>query len=318
MKSAANFEKTTKALVAFNTELTSGGVRSALSAAEATNPGKLWMVDITQIQLIPGFNPRIHDERYEAHIEFIKDSMLQEGFNLSKPLEIFVDSDGKLNLTDGYTRYDAYLRALKEGLKDGPVPVVPRPKGTSMEDLTIGLVRSNSGQRLTAYETAIVVKRLAVTYHHTPKEIAEMLSMSEKYAGQLLDLAAAPAAVREMVQNGEVTASLAIEALAKHKDGATAFLQAAVGKAAGLGKGKATKKDTITPEELRVKREKKLAGRLFAAVELLLADKKIIEVINPEVYKEIDTILFERDKENEAAPPKAKAKAKAKAKPDAK
>ena len=289
------FEKTSKVLTAFHTELTSGGVRSAMATAEAKNPGKLWMVEESQINIIEGFNPRLHDDGYEAHVEAIKSSIMSQGFLLSKPLEVFVGSDSKLYLTDGHTRLDGFRRAVEAGMESTPLPVVPREKGTSMEDLTIGLVRSNSGKQLTAYELSIVCKRLSTAYHREPKEIAVALGFSDKYVGQLLDLAAAPSAVREMVQKGEITASLAIEALAKHKENATEVLKAALGKAAQGGKAKATKKDTVTPEELKAKREKKLGPRLFAAVRLLLDDQAVVEVISEELYKELDTILFEAD-----------------------
>lgn len=287
------FEKDVKALEAFKTELPQGGTRAAMNGAAAKSRD-LWMLDIDQILVMPGFNPRIHNKRYEEHLDSIADSMVQSGYLLSKPMEVFVTSDNKIYVTDGHTRHAAYKRALERGLERGPVPVVPLDKGTSFEDLTIGLVRSNSGAELTAYETSIVVKRLSTVYHRAPSDIASALGITEKYVGQLLTLASAPIEVREMVQEGEISASLAIDMLAKHKENTVAVLQAAAGKAAGEGK-KATKKDTLTPEELKKKREKKLATRLFTAVELLLADKKVIECIDPEVYKEIDTILFERD-----------------------
>jgi ParB family chromosome partitioning protein len=294
-----NFEKATKQIVSFETELTSGGVRAAMTAASAKSRD-LWMVEASQIVILKGFNPRVHDDKYEAHVEQLKSSIMQQGFLLSKPLEGFAGADGKIYLTDGHTRLEAYTRAVAEGFEPTPLPMVPRDKGTSMEDLTVSLVRSNNGKPLTAYETSVVCKRLATTYHREPGDIAELLGVSDKYVGQLLTLAAAPTKVREMVQSGEVSASLAIEALLKHKDGAAAALEAALGKAAGQGKAKATKKDMITPEQLKAKREKRLASRLFAAVELLLQDQKVINIINEEVYKEIDSILFERDKAQDA------------------
>lgn len=290
-----NFNQQTKTLTGFSTELTQGPTRNAMKAAGASSRD-LWMVEADKICVIEGFNPRIHDDKYEQHIQTIKNSMLQTGYDLSKPLTGYVGSDGNIYLTDGHTRLAAYHVAVAEGLEPTPLPVVPKDRGVSMEDLTIGLVVSNNGKPLTSYEIAIVCKRLSTTYHRTAKEIAAVLHISDKYVGQLLDLAAAPVAIREMVQNGEISASLAIEMLAKHKEGATEAIKAAVGKAGAAGKAKVTKKATVSPEELKLKREKKLAHRLFAAVELLLADQKVIEVIDPEVYKEIDTCFFERDK----------------------
>lgn len=294
-----NFDKATKQIVAFETELTSGGVRNAMTAAGAKSRD-LWMVEASNITVLPGFNPRVHDAKYEAHVEQLKESILQQGFLLSKPLEGFAGADNKIYLTDGHTRLEAYNRAVAEGFEPTPLPMVPRDKGTSMEDLTISLVRSNNGKPLTAYETAIVCKRLATTYHREPGDIAGLLGITDKYVGQLLTLASAPTKVREMVQSGEVSASLAIDALLKHKEGAAAALEAALGKAATQGKAKATKKDMVTPEQLKAKREKRLASRLFAAVELLFKDKKVMNVIDKDTYAELDSILFERDKAQDA------------------
>jgi ParB-like chromosome segregation protein Spo0J len=294
-----NFEKATKQIISFETELTSGGVRNAMAAAGAKSRD-LWMVEASNIVILKGFNPRVHDDKYEAHVEQLKSSIMQQGFLLSKPLEGFAGADNKIYLTDGHTRLEAYNRAVAEGFEPTPLPMVPRDKGTSMEDLTISLVRSNNGKPLTAYETAIVCKRLAATYHREPTDISGLLNISDKYVGQLLTLASAPTKVREMVQSGEVSASLAIDALLKHKEGATAALEAALGKAATQGKAKATKKDMVTPEQLKAKREKRLASRLFAAVELLFTDKEVMNVIDKEVYSELDSIIFERDKAPDA------------------
>lgn len=293
-----NFEKATKQIVAFETELSPGGVRAAMQASGG-KARDLWMLDASQIVILKGFNPRVHDDKYEAHVEQLKSSIMQQGFLLSKPLEGFAGADNKIYLTDGHTRLEAYTRAVAEGFEPTLLPVVPRDKGTSMEDLTVSLVRSNNGKPLTAYETSVVCKRLATTYHREPGDIANVLGFSDKYVGQLLTLAAAPTKVREMVQSGEVSASLAIEALLKHKDGAAAALEAALGKAAGQGKAKATKKDMVTPEQLKAKREKKLASRLFAAVEVLLANQKVINVIEEENYKELDTCIFQANNDAE-------------------
>lgn len=291
----STFEKEVKVLSNFSTAVTPGGARPAMIAAGAKSRD-LWMVESKSILTIKGFNPRLHDAAYEDHIEFIKRSIIQNGFDLSKPLEVIPDTEGKLWLKDGHTRQIAYDRAVAEGHPAGLLPVVPCDKSVSMLDLTVGLVTSNSGRGLTAYEKSIVVHRLATTYEKTEVEVAALLGISDKYAGQLLALATAPIEVREMVQKGEISASLAIETLMKHKDNTVAVLQAALGKAGGAG-AKATKKDTVSPEELKLKREKKLAHRLFAAVELLLNDKEVIEHIDEEVYKELDTILFDRDTE---------------------
>jgi ParB-like chromosome segregation protein Spo0J len=228
----------------FATELVRGNLKAAMASAGATNPHALWKVPLDKIRVIPGFNTRIHTPEYEAHIEWLTNSILENGYDEDKPLAGYVvkEDDGDvIYLTDGHSRNLAVARANERGAQIETLPIVVKPKGTSMEDLTVALVTSNSGRPLTPYETAIVVKRL-VGYGLDEPTIAKRLGFTQKYVNDLLTLVAAPKAVRDMIVAGKIAPTLAINMLTKHGAKAVEKLKAAVEKAEASGKKKATAK----------------------------------------------------------------------------
>jgi hypothetical protein len=136
---------------------------------------------------------------------------------------------------------DAVDLANNEGAEISIIPVVTKARGTSMEDITIGLVTSNSGAALKPLEIAKVCKRL-VGYQMDVKDIAARLTLTPAYVNQLLDLLAAPKAVRELVANGTIAATLAMDTLKKHGKDAAKMLTAGVKEAKVTGKTRVTAK----------------------------------------------------------------------------
>ena len=96
-----------------------------------------------------------------------------------------------------------------------------------MEDLTIALVTSNSGEKLRPFEVAKVCKRL-IGYGMTEADIAKRLMLTRAYVLDLLNLLAAPAEIREMVSGGKISATEATKTIKKHgKDAAEVIATAA-------------------------------------------------------------------------------------------
>lgn len=224
-------------------ELNAGKVKDAMRDAGATS-ADLWKVPVEELHVLEGFNVRSGGADQKAHIAALTDSIMANGFYQSKPLAGYVaekDSKQIIYLTDGHCRFEAVQEAIKRGAEIKSLPVVVSPKGTSLEDLTVALVTSNSGKPLTPYETATVCKRL-VSFGWDEKEIAKRLSKTTQQVSDLLVLVAAPAAVRKLVAEGEVSATLAIETLKRHGPEAAERLSAGVEKAKASGKKKATKK----------------------------------------------------------------------------
>ena len=224
-------------------ELTAGNVKSAMQAAGAGS-SDLWKVPMDQLHILEGFNVRTHGEEHRAHIAALTESILQNGFYANHPLAGYVaEKNGKqiIFLTDGHCRLEAAAEAVRLGAEIKALPVVVSPKGTSVEDLTVGLVTNNSGHPLTQYEIGIVCKRL-VGFGWDEKEIGKRLGMPASRIRDLLDLVGAPASVRDAVADGAVSATQAISTIKQHGAKAGEVLQAGIAQAKAKGKKKATRK----------------------------------------------------------------------------
>lgn len=228
--------------------ITAGPVKATMKDAGASS-SDLWNVPVAAIRIMEGFNVRVHNTDYAAHICEIGESILANGFMKDKPLSGFVANEGGQNIiyvTDGHSRLEAVAYANERGAQITTVPVVTKPAGTGIEDLTIGLVTSNSGKPLTPIEKAAVVKRL-VGYGMEEAVIAKRLGFTVGYVGDLLKLIAAPKKIRAMVESGEVSASNATDAIKKHGSKAADVLTEKLDAAKAAGKAKITK-TTIKPK----------------------------------------------------------------------
>lgn len=219
-----------------------GNVKQAMQGSTKSD---LYKVEREHLHVAEGFNVRIHDADYKAHIRTLANSFKENGYMQDKPLAGYVaeqDGDSVIIVTDGHSRLAAYDLAVSEGMDTFPLPVVTKPRGTSMEDLTIALVTSNSGRPLSPYELGQVCKRL-VGYGMETKVIAQRLGYGKAYIEGLLDLVAAPKAVRDLVTTGKVAATLAVETIKKvgAKDAVKVLTEGAK-VAEKSGKEKVTKK----------------------------------------------------------------------------
>lgn len=225
-------------------ELTRGNVKTAMKDAGATS-ADLWRVRPEQLRVIPGFNGRVRNAAYDAHIETIVSSIVENGYYQDKPLAgyVAIDEDGNnvIYITEGHTRNEAIPIAIERGAKIETVPVVIKPNGTTVEDLTFALVTSNNGKPFTPYETALIVKRL-VDMGTDEKVIAKRLGYTKNYVDGLLTLAGASKAVRDMVQDEKVAATLAIDMVKKHGPKAAEHLREGMVQAKAAGKTKVTAK----------------------------------------------------------------------------
>lgn len=236
--------------VQFNTMLFPGSATAGLKDAKRTD---LWKVQREKIKVLEGFNVRIKNDDYLAQVRLIADSMKANGFFPDKPIAGFVaevEGENIVYVIDGHTRLDAFDLAISEGAELQSIPMVIKPKGTSMEDLTVALVVSNNGRQLTSYETALVCKRL-IQYGMEETEVARRIGLSKQHVTNLLMLVAAPREVGNLVQEGKVSASLAVATLKTHGTKAVEVLKEGLVNAESFGKTK------VTGKHLKEKKEKK-------------------------------------------------------------
>lgn len=313
-----------ESLVNFNQELVPGGSVKGLMKSLDGKSRDLWFVKPGDIHVMPGLNPRVHDQAYQEGLQELAEDMVENGYYTDKPLTGFIATmDGKdqIVLGDGHRRFAAAQLAIKMGAPLEYLPLVLKDKSEmSMESLTKSLLHSNEGVPFTVFEKAVIAKRFK-SYGWDDTKIAKELRVTPAFVGQLHTLSSSPMEIQRMVKEGTISATHAIETVKQHGEKAEEILTAAVVKAKAKGKGKATAKDTDSAA--RTRRAKSLGPKFYAAVVLLFADRPTMQVIDRTVYEELDALVTQVEngkvrKEPKAKAPKAPKEAKAKKVPLAK
>lgn len=225
------------------TGLTSGSVKNAMKSIGATSRD-LWYVPINDIIQLPDFNVRVKNDEYKSAVRAIADSIKANGFYPHKPIACMViKQDGKdiLAVIDGHTRQDGALLAISEGCPLEKLPVVTTGPGMTLEDAVAGLKINNSQNPLTPMALGIICKRL-VSFGWTHAKIAEKLVFTVAYVGQLLQLVGAEKAIRDMVNDGQLSATEAVQTIREEGENALKVLQNAQELANKNGKPRITRK----------------------------------------------------------------------------
>lgn len=188
----------------------------------------------------PGWNDaRKADPDYPAHVRRLADIMKVEGFHRDRPLSVAPDADGSLYVTDGHSRLEAVLLANSEGAGIEAIPFIAEERGTTEDDRIFNTFSKNTGRPLTPLGEAINIKRLLV--RGVPlEEVARRLAYSIAVLNARLDLMASPEPIKEAVQTGQMSASLAVATVRQHKGRAVDVLQAAKAEAKASGNAKIT------------------------------------------------------------------------------
>lgn len=278
-----------RTLLQFEGEITTANSKAVLAITPHAK-GEVIRIEPSRIVVMEGFNPRIRDAGFSAHIRSIAESIKEEGFYPSKPLAGIAGMRGKdpvIYLTDGHCRLEATMLAIQEGAPIRTVPIILSDRATTMEDLTVQFARGNEGKRLTPLELAVVVKRLT-KFSWSPKLIATKLGFSEEYVNQLLQIAGAPMAIRNMIAEGAVPAAVAVAAIKTHGAEATQVLNSAVEKAKATGKTGITRKHL--PEQQFKKAMVKIAPDLVATAREITAHPGF-EQFPPEIQNKLKALL---------------------------
>ncbi len=236
--------------------------RDAIRAL-ATGRGDVYSVPLDKIKFREGFNDvREVDPEYPEHIELLSDSMVAEGFKQDKYVVGFASDDGFCYVTDGHTRIRAARRANEKGASIEAIPFKVEAKGTNDEDRIFGLVTNNNGRNLTPMGEALVVKQL-IGRGVSEKEISRRLpGFTSTKIDRLLTLLSADIEVRDMVQSGQVSATLAINVVKSEGINAAEVLKEGAVVAAANGKTKVTERSlnlTSKPKKEKVDTSEKVA-----------------------------------------------------------
>jgi len=198
--------------------------------------------DPHKLEEIPEYNTRdMNSASTVAHIREMADSIKVNGNELFPPATICQEGD-RVFIINGWCRRRAHIIAMEEGapVKGIACLFTTRKKP---EDVTLGILTSNDGLPLTALEKAKAVNRL-IAFSWNPADIAAKTGWSVTTVNNLIALHDAPDEIIDMVNSGQVSATLATK-LVKEKgcDGALDVLKDAVEVSKQAGKSKATAKD---------------------------------------------------------------------------
>lgn len=287
-----------KEILGFERELTPGSVKKAMAGASSRD---LWQVHPSKIRILEGFNPRVKTKAWEDHIEALKTSIVENGYYLDKPLAGYAgreNGEEVIFLTDGQSRLTATLKAIEEGFEIASIPVVVKDRGTSMEDLTVALVQSNSGKKFTPYELAIVCKRL-MGFGWDVKDVAKRLGFTAPYVSDLLLIVGASRSIRESVQNEEISVANAVAMIKKHGEQAGAVVSEAVSAAKESGKTKASAKHL--PGFAKNKFVKKHGAELFG-IAREIKEKVDLDVLGEEMKEKFLSLLQAFEEASDSVP----------------
>lgn len=306
----------------FESTLTPGAGAKSVMAGLGAKSRDLYQAKLTDIYVMPGLNPRVHNQIYYDGIKVLAEDMVEHGYYQDKPLAVYIakiDGVDRLVLNDGHRRYDAATMAVGElGAAIETVPVVIKDKSNSMLDLTVGLLKSNEGQPFTVYEKAVIAKRLK-GYGWDNTKIAAEMRCTPAFVGQLLDLAGAPQAIADLVQSGSLSATQAHAMLKEHgHEGAAEIATQAVATAKAAGRTKVTAKD-LSPSEKKDRLAKKVGPRMLKLLKDVVEHEKTVKAMPEDLFGDIMALITEVETGARKKAPRAAKVAKApKAEPKAK
>ena len=260
-------------------------------------------LDPVELVELEGWNVRLeNDPDNIAHIGQLAESIFNVG--VLEPLTAYregTDKEGAARyvVTNGHCRLAAVRQAIARGAPIKSVPVRLEPKTASEADHTFSMVARNTGKNLSQLELGFACKRL-LGFGWSDADLAAKSGYSLQHIRNVLTLAGAGKAVTDLVETGQVSASLAVQAIAAEGDGAGETLQAAVevakeeAKANPKKAGRPKKGETAAkpaPVKATMKHVAKAKGKVSVAKPLakkapkqpelssMMSDDKAIEIL---------------------------------------
>ncbi|WP_334037485.1 pyridoxal phosphate biosynthetic protein PdxJ [Burkholderia gladioli] len=229
-----------------------GNTKAAAAAAGATS-ADLWMVPYGQLHYDPADNIRPVDPEWVTHLTAL---IVENGYDKGSPLHCYarkVDGKDLLYVYKGQHRYLAVGKAIEAGKDVGKIPVVVRDaKTVNRAEMVIDGYLSNDSKRSSPLELAGVVAELRDIHGMTLAAICKRLNVTDQTVRDVGLLERAPVELHQMVRDGAVAGTLAIEQIREHgADKALDRLQKGAARAAESGKVRVTKKHLDASVDVR-------------------------------------------------------------------
>lgn len=208
------------------------------------------MIDPRMIDIEQDFNPRKYDlPENRAHLDGLKISIAEVG--LIHPLIVRFDPVSKrATVVDGESRLRAILELIAEGhpiLSEADIPCFPAPKGSDDKATRLlTALTANTGKSLSQWEQGAAFQTL-YNMGMSAEKIAAKVGVTVRFVNESMELADAPAEVKQMLSERAVTPSHALKLLATAPDTAVKTLQAQVQAKRDSGQKGPVKRAKATP-----------------------------------------------------------------------
>lgn len=167
-----------------------------------------WWVDSRRLVFEEGYNERENFGDIKGLADTIRDGGIRTPLQCYKRGEEYV-------VRRGHRRTMA-LRLLEKEMVPIIVPILLVPKGYSPETAVLDLIVENEALPFTPWEQAKVARKLR-SFGWSPGQIAEKAGKSKVYIKRLLSLVDAPQKIIDLVREGRVSATLAMDLIAEGK-----------------------------------------------------------------------------------------------------
>jgi len=242
-----SFEDATKPTSDFAKELAAKATKEPIAGVKAVAEGRsdLYQMNPANIKVKNGFNSRdFSDPENQEHVDGIAKDIAKNGFDPAKPLTVFVE-EGTVYVSDGECRLRAiHLANNKYGASVIRVPVIVEARGTNEVDRLILTRKRNSGKGFTPFEDGRLFIKL-LKFGKTVEELASDFNVNFQTINNRIDLVGLPQQVKQMIQSGEVSATLALNTYRQNKENTektVAALTSGLESAKNAGKTKLTAK----------------------------------------------------------------------------
>lgn len=254
---------------------------------ESVGRKDLFLLDPEKIHEKEGWNVREETDELSEHIEQLALSIAEVG--VQQPITVYMENN-TIYLSDGHCRLAGVKLAISRGAEIKSIPCRVEERYSNDADRVLAMIVRNSGKPLTPLEKASVVKRL-VAFGWSESEIAKKTGISKQYVGRLLQMEAMPEALKGMVKDGTVSASVAVETFRDQgAEKAVESITEAAGKQQGEKKKKRVTKKSLSDKKPKVKPE-------FKAIEVLKRHVKTYSAENAEkitdLLADLELLLIE-------------------------
>ncbi len=211
-------------------------------ASIAEGSSEVHNVDPRKLKIRANWNSRdFSNPENAAYIEELATSIIELG--VKQPLTVTWEK-GEAYIDDGECRWRAACLAIERTGTAIRVPVRSEDRYASPQDRLINQRVRNSGKPFTVFEDAAFMKKLVEGYNMTQDEVAKKCNISAARVSQILEYNTVGKVGRDMVANGQASASLVMEVTKNEGTEAEKVLLA------GLKAANKAGKEKIKPEHV--------------------------------------------------------------------